>query len=164
MRRSLPYALLSLVFLVAHTTVMKFLAVRDITPDILVIWVVYLAIREGHIAGSTAGFFLGLMVDLLSGADGMLGLSALANAIAGFIGGYFHNENKTQQTLGGTMFLVAVGVSALLHDIVYFAIFLQGSDFGVPAMVFRYGLPTTMYTVAFALLPMFAFARTHKIS
>lgn len=162
MRHFLPYALLSLVFLVVHTTVMKFLAIRDITPDILVIWVVYLAVRKGHIAGTTAGFFLGLMVDLLSGADGMLGLSALVKAIAGFVGGYFHNENKTQQTLGGTMFLVAVGVSGLLHNILYFTIFLQGSEFSVVAMVFRYGLPATMYSVAFALLPMFAFARTHK--
>jgi len=40
-----------------------------------------------------------MVVDLLSGADGMLGLSALAKTIAGFVAGYFYNENKTLQTL-----------------------------------------------------------------
>lgn len=161
MRHIIPSALLSLLFLVVHMTVVKFLAIRDITPDILVIWIVYLAVRDGHIAGATAGFLLGLAVDQLSGADGMLGLSALAKTIAGFAGGYFHNENKTQQTLGGTMFLVAVGVAALLHNTAYFLIFLQGSSSGVWAMMFRYGLPATLYTAAFALLPMFAFARKY---
>jgi rod shape-determining protein MreD len=161
MRRAIPYTLLSLLFLVVQTTVIPFLGIRTIVPDILVVWIVYLAVRDGHIAGSTAGFLLGLGVDLLSGSDGMLGLSSLAKSVAGFAAGYFHNENKTQQTLGGTMLLVAVGVAALLHNMIYFLIFLQGSSLDVWAMVFQYGLPATLYTVAFALLPMFAFARKY---
>jgi rod shape-determining protein MreD len=72
MRRTLPYALLSLLFLVLQTTLMPFLGIRHVVPDILVIWIVYLAVREGHIAGSTAGFLLGLAVDVLSGADGLI--------------------------------------------------------------------------------------------
>jgi rod shape-determining protein MreD len=163
MRRTLPYALLSLLFLVLQTTVMPFLGIRHVVPDILVIWIVYLAVREGHIAGSTAGFLLGLAVDVLSGADGLLGLSALAKSVAGFAGGYFHNENKTRQTLGSTMFLVAVGISAVLHNTLYFLIFLQGSSLNVWAMMGQYGLPSTLYTVAFALLPMFGFARRYRI-
>jgi rod shape-determining protein MreD len=163
MRRTLPYALFSLLLLILQTTVMPFLGIRTVVPDILVIWIVYLAVREGHIAGSTAGFFLGLAVDVLSGADGLLGLSALAKSVAGFAGGYFHNENKTRQTLGSTMFLVAVGISALLHNMLYFVIFLQGSPLSLWAMMGQYGLPSTLYTVAFALLPMFGFARRYRI-
>jgi rod shape-determining protein MreD len=161
MRRLIPYTLLSLLFLVVHTTVIPFIGIRTIVPDILVVWVVYLAIREGHVTGSTAGFLLGLAADILSGDDGMLGLSALAKCVAGFAGGYFHNANKTQQTLGGTMFLLAVGVAALLHNTIYFLIFLQGSSLDVWSMMFSYGLPATLYTVAFTLLPMFAFARKY---
>lgn len=162
MTRPIFIVLLSLLFLAVHSTVIPFLSIRDITPDILVIWIVYLAIREGQIAAMTAGFFLGLAADLLSGGDGMLGLSALAKTIAGFTAGFFHNANKTRQTLGGTMFLIAVGVAALLHHTLYFLIFLQGSGLDAWAMGFRYGLPATLYTVAVTLLPMFAFARAYR--
>ncbi len=161
MRRLITDTAVSLLLLVVHTTIVPFIGVRTVIPDILVVWVVYLGIREGHIAGSTAGFLLGLATDILSGADGMLGLSALAKCVAGFAGGYFHNENKLQQTLGGSMFLLAVGIAALLHNIIYFLIFLQGSSLDVWGMLLAYGLPATAYTVAFALLPMFAFARKY---
>jgi hypothetical protein len=61
------------------------------------------------------------------------------------------------------MFLVAVGISAVLHNTLYFLIFLQGSSLNVWAMMGHYGLPSTLYTVAFALLPMFGFARRYRI-
>jgi rod shape-determining protein MreD len=161
MRRLIPDILISLLVLAVQTTLMPFLAIRGIIPDLLLIWIVYLAVRRGQVTGMLAGFLLGFAMDILAGADGMLGLAALAKAVAGFVAGYFYNENKIQQTLGGTMFLVAVGLSALLHNILYFLIFLQGTSLSVGSMMVQYGLPATLYAVAFALLPMFAFARKY---
>jgi rod shape-determining protein MreD len=161
MRRFFLYSFGSIVVIILHTTLIKFLAIGDIVPDILVIWIVYIAIREGQAAGTVAGFALGLALDLLSGHDGMLGLASLAKAIAGFTAGYFYNENKTLQTLGGYQFLVALGVVSLAHNLIYFIIFLQGTDIGTWGTIVQYGIPTTLYTVAFGLLPMFAFARKY---
>lgn len=161
MRRIILYTFGSTLIIIIHTTLIKFLAIGDITPDILVIWIAYIAIREGQTAGTVAGFALGLMLDLLSGQDGMVGLSSLAKTVAGFTAGYFYNENKTLQTLGGYQFLVALGVVSLVHNLIYFIIFLQGSEIGTWGAVVNYGLPTTMYTAALGLLPMFAFARKY---
>jgi rod shape-determining protein MreD len=105
-----------------------------------------------------AGFLIGLAADLLAG-DAVLGLSSLAKTLAGFVAGYFYNENKTQHTLGSPRFLVIVAVAALLHNAVYFSIFLQGAGPGVVTTLLRYGLPAAAYTLAVGLLPMFAFAR-----
>jgi len=162
MQRTVFYSLLSLLFLVLDTVLTKFLVIEEILPDIILLWIVYLAIREGQIAATTAGFCLGLVMDLLSGQDGMLGVVALAKTIAGFVAGYFYNENKTQQTLGGYEFLIAVGVASFVHNVIYFLIFLQGTDIGVWGAVFRYGVPTTLYTTALGLIPMFAFARKYS--
>lgn len=151
----------SLLFLLLQTTLLKFLAINTIVPDILLIWIAYVAIRQGQIAATTTGFFLGLAMDLLSGRDGMLGLAALSKTAGGFVGGYFFNENKTAQTLQGFRFITVVLVISIVHNLIYFLIFLQGTGLSWWDAVVWYGVPTSLYTAATALLPMFAFARKY---
>jgi rod shape-determining protein MreD len=161
MKRLLFYSLVSLGVVLVQTIVVRFLAVIDIVPDILLLWIVYIAIREGQVAATVAGFLLGLCVDFLSGTDGMIGLAALSKTIAGFLAGYFYNENRTSQILGGSRFIIAVAVASFVHNGLYFAIFLQGTQISWGGILFRYGFPTTVYTCLVALLPMFVFARKY---
>lgn len=150
---------LSLLILLLQTTVARFLSIQGIVPDIVLLWIVYLAIRRGQITATIAGFLLGLTLDLISGPDGMVGLAAFTKTLAGFLAGYFYNENKTQQTLGGFQFIIIVVLASLVHNVIYFLLFLQGSGLVWSEMLMRHGIPATVYTVAVALLPMFAFAR-----
>jgi rod shape-determining protein MreD len=159
MRSALIDILLSLVFLLLQTTIIRFLAVEMIVPDTVLLWIVYLAVRRGQIAATAAGFSLGLAFDLLSGPDSMLGLAALSKTVAGFVAGYFFNENKIAQTLGGYQFILIVVIASLVHNLLYFVIFLQGSGVTWSGSLLQYGIPTTAYTAALGLLPMFVFAR-----
>ena len=161
MRRFFFYFFGSLVVLLLDTKLVKFLAVGNIVPDLLLIWIVYIAIREGQMTAMIAGFVIGMTLDLTSGEDGMLGLAALAKTVAGFTAGYFYNENKTLQTLGGYQFLVALVVVSLVHNLIYFLILLQGTGIGTWGAIALYGVPATIYTAAVGLLPMFAFARKY---
>jgi rod shape-determining protein MreD len=158
-QKTILYILASALLIVVHTTLIRFLAIVDIIPDILLLWIVYIAIREGQVAGTSAGFVIGLAVDLLSGQDGMLGLAAMSKTLGGFTAGYFFNENRTFQTLGGIRFIVAVGIASMVHNVIYFLIFLQGTEIGWWQSILLYGVPTTLYTAAIGLLPMFVFAR-----
>lgn len=158
MARVLGLVLVTLLLLAVHTVLVPFLTILDITPDILLLWIVIIAVREGQMPAALAGFLIGLAADLLAG-DAVLGLSSLAKTLAGFAAGYFYSENKTRQTLGSPRLLVITALAALLHNTVYFTVFLQGTDLGVGGILLRYGLPAALYTVAVALLPMFAFAR-----
>jgi rod shape-determining protein MreD len=151
--------LISTAALLLQTLVLPYAAIGTIVPDAVLIWIVYLAVTHGHIAGSTAGFFLGLVLDVLMGGDGMLGLSAFTKTLAGFIAGYAFSENKTVQTLTTSRFPLIVGLTALVHNQFYFLISLQGSDIPLESVVLRYGIPATIYTGLLALLPMFVFAR-----
>lgn len=161
MQRVVVYILASVVLLALQTTVARFLSVAGIVPDFLVVWIVYVAIRRGQLAATLTGFLLGICVDLISGPDGMLGLEALAKTLAGFTAGYFFNENKTIQSLGGYVILLAIGAASLVHNVVYFLIFLQGTDIGWWSSLLRYGFPATVYTTCVGLLPMFGFARRY---
>src|SRR5512135_2330366 len=114
MRRIAYDVLISVLLVLLQTTLFRFLAIGTVAPDLLLLWIVFLALRQGQIAATTTGFFIGLTLDLLSGGDGMLGLSALANTVAGFVAGYFYNENKTFQTLGSYQYLLIVMVVSLV--------------------------------------------------
>ena len=159
MRQTLFFAFISIVLLVVHSTIINFVTLGNAVPDILTIWIVYIAIVSGQLSGTVAGFCIGLLVDVMSGNDGMLGLSAMTKTLAGFSAGYFFNENKTEQTLSTWTFVFAVGLATLLHNAVYFTIFLQGTDVGWWRAVVLHGIPSSLYTTALAVVPMSVFRR-----
>jgi rod shape-determining protein MreD len=150
---------LTLMVVLLQTTIAQYLAVAGFSPDIALIWIVYLSIRRGQITGTVAGFLVGLVLDLLSGNDGMLGLAALSKTVGGFTAGYFFNENKTVQTLGSYRFILIILSVSLVHNLIYFIIFLQGSGAHWWQAILLYGVPAALYTAAVGLIPTFVFAR-----
>ncbi len=162
MQRSLTYIGISLAVLLLQTTLVPYVAVGGIVPDLALIWIVYLGITRGHIAASTAGFLLGLLLDVLAGGDTMLGLSSFAKALAGFLAGYTYNENKITQILSGAQFPGILAGVSLVHNLVYFLIFLQGSDLSWNDAIILYGIPTTVYTVLASVIAVFIFARRYR--
>ena len=161
MRSLLVDIALAVAVLLVHTTIVPFIAIGDVVPDLPLLLVISIAIRRGQIPGTLAGFFIGLTLDLLSGGDGVMGLSALTKTVAGFLAGYFYNENKTFQTLGGSQFPVIVLLAGAMHNVLYFVIFLQGSGFSWLWILLRYGLPALLYTAAAGLVPMFWIGRKY---
>jgi rod shape-determining protein MreD len=159
MRQILIDVALTILFILLQTTIARYLAVAGLSPDIALIWIIYLSLRRGQITGTVAGFFTGLVLDLLSGSDGMLGLAALSKTVGGFTAGYFFNENKTLQTLGSYRFILIILSVSLVHNLIYFIIFLQGSGVHWWQAILLYGVPAALYTAAVGLIPTFVFAR-----
>lgn len=157
MQRYLRYGLLTIVFILFQTTIIPFASISNIVPDVLLVWTVFIAIRLGQIPATVAGFAIGLATDLISGH--FIGLSALSKTVAGFFAGYFFNENKIDYTLGSYQFLIVVGLSSLIHNVIYFVIFVQGSEIGFWFAILNFGLFSTIYTIALAALPVFAYSR-----
>ncbi len=159
MSRYLKYVFLSIVLVIIQSKALSLLTLEGISPDLLTIWVVYIALKEGQLIATPWGFAIGLLFDLVTG--NFIGLSALTKTVAAFVAGYFYNENKTPLTLGSYRFLVIVLIVSLIHNIIYFVVFTQGSDIGLIRAVFQYGLATTFYTATITLLPMLAFSRRY---
>jgi rod shape-determining protein MreD len=155
-------ALLALGLLILQTTFIPFLSIGGFLPDLFVIWIVYVAIRRGQLEASIAGFAVGLLQDAVTMQ--FFGLGALSKAVCGFVGGYFFNENNTEQTLGSYRFLLIVLFSSMIHNLIYYGIFLQGVQDSVIATTIELSLATSVYTGALSVLPLFAFVRKYRIS
>ena len=159
MGRAIKYSFISLLLILIQTTFLRLISVEGITPDILTIWVVYIAIKEGQLRATLWGFCIGLLFDLATG--NFIGLSALTKTLCGFVAGYFYGENKIQLILGTYRFPLIVFLASLIHNTVYFSIFTRGTEIGLVRAVTEFGIATTLYTTTLTLLPMIAFMRKH---
>ncbi len=155
-------AFVAFVLLLLQTTFIPFLSIAGFLPDILLIWVVYVAVRQGQMEATITGFLVGLLQDAVSMQ--FFGLGALTKTIAGFVAGYFYSENSTEQTLGSYRFLTIIVVSSFVHNIIYSGIFLQGiQDSVVPTMI-EFSVATSLYTALLSVFPMFTFVRKYRLS
>ncbi len=155
-------ALVALALLLLQTTFIPYLSIGGFLPDVFLIWVVYVAIRRGQMEATITGFVVGLMQDALSMQ--FFGLSALTKTIAGFVAGYFFNDNSTEQTLGSYRFLTILFLSSFVHNIVYYGVFLQGIQDSVFATMIEFSVFTSLYTVLLGVFPMFTFVRKYRLS
>lgn len=157
MQRYLQYALITLALVIFQTTLIPFISIVNIVPDVLLVWIVFIAIQAGQIPATVAGFGAGIVIDLIGGQ--FLGLSALSKTVAGFLAGYFYSDNKIEQTLGSYKFLLVVALVSFVHNIVYFTILVQGTSVSFFTAVFQFGIFSAIYTTAAALFPVFSFYR-----
>ena len=104
--RFVIYGIIALLLSVVHVVFLNLVSVGGITPDLLIILVVWIAIREGQFIGILAGFGCGLLFDIVS-LD-VLGTNALAKTFAGFAAGYFFKEKNNELTLGSLKFIFVV--------------------------------------------------------
>lgn len=145
-----------------QVTFVPLIDVGGFTPDLLIPWLIYVGIRRGHMEATLSGFAIGLVQD--AATSQFFGLATLAKCVAGFSAGYFFNENTAEQTLGSYRFLLAIVVVGLIHNVLYFGIFYQGSDQSVILATLRSGLGTAIYSSVLGILPMFAFSQKYHTS
>jgi rod shape-determining protein MreD len=155
------YALIVIVLIVVQATLIPFMSLAGVTPDMLLIFVVVFALREGQIPGTAAGFVVGFVSDIVTGD--FLGLGALTKTIAGFTAGYFYNEINPMQRLSSYIFLIVVATAGLVHNIVYFSFLLQGFPVSVSEIILKFMVGSMLYTVLMSLVPYFYFNSQSKI-
>ncbi len=161
MNRIIKYLFGSLLILIIQCTFANLIALDGITPDFLLILIVIIALVYGKIPAMVFAFILGFLFDSITG--GILGLSSLSKVMAAFVAGSFYNENKTSITLGSYKFILIILLSSLVHNSIYFFIFLQGTEFNFWRMVFRYGITTAFYTTMLSTLVVFYFSRKYSL-
>jgi rod shape-determining protein MreD len=158
-----PYirsALVVIGLLLLQTTFLPFIAVGGYLPDLFILYLVYSALRRGQIETTISGFIIGLLQDIIT--TQFFGLAALSKTIAGFVAGYFFNENTAEQTLGSYRYVLLVALCSIVHNLIYFIIFFQGSTSSVFISTIECTLGITLYTCIISVLPMFFFSRKYN--
>lgn len=93
----------------------EYLTINRIRPDFLLIYVMYLAFRNGSTQGVIYGFTLGILEDFLS-AGSLIGLAPLTKSVTGFLIGRLHGKFSRMNPFVFHLAWVAIG---LLHFVVY---------------------------------------------
>lgn len=137
--------LMALALLIQTSWVYKVQAF-GLTPDIVLLVLVYIGITGGQVEGAIFGFASGFLLDVYNPED--MGINALANSVVGFAVGYIRigvvAEDLRVQAL---LFFLSV----VLHDLIYFTFDSIASPAAILARLFRYGLGTAFYTALVGL-------------
>ncbi len=146
------YAVAFVLLAVAQIALIDLIAVEGLTPDLILILCVWVALSEGKFEGMIAAFIFGLLFDVFS--MDVLGSNALAKTTAALAAGFFFNENKIEQNLGGYKFLIIVFVASIVHNLIYFFLYIKFSQLSFFPFFFKYGLAISFYTTVVAIIPM----------
>lgn len=150
--RYIGYGVIALLLSVVHVVFLRFMQVSSVTPDLLLIFTVFIAIYEGQFTGMIAGFLCGLLFDAIS--TDVIGTNALAKTMAGFVAGYFYRENQGMQVLGSLNFLLIVSLSGFVHNMIYSFFFIKPMQVSFWVFFLQYGLAATLYTTVTSLFLM----------
>ncbi len=131
----------------------------NITPDIVILLVIYMGYSRGHIPGMVSGFFSGLVLDILSGS--FIGLTALSYCISGFTAGYFYRQSAESSNKKNS-FLLIIFTCTMIAYTIFYIIYFQGSGIGFAEIFLKHVISTTLYTLVFGLIFAFFLARFDK--
>ena len=148
------YSIILLVLVLVQKTLIWLLAVTnyEITPDIVVVGLVYVGIKKGKLASSVGGFIFGLIIDLFSFS--FLGLSALSKSACGFASGYFNRENKIDRYTETYVFVFIVLLCSFINNLIYFVLYFQGTNLSFIDILIKYIIPTSVYTAVTGFIPI----------
>jgi len=146
--------------LLVQITVIPFIAIAGIIPDLVLISLVYYSISRHQFYGTVLGASYGFLIDLITGS--LLGSSMLSKTIAGFTAGYFSTETKKEININTYIFSLIVFICALIDSVIFsfFSAFdLQTNIF---KLLFEQALLPSLYTAAVSVLFVFSPFRRRK--
>ena len=150
-------ALIAIFLFSAQTTWLKLFSFGGVTPDLILIWVVYCGVRCSRTGGIGAGIFLGLIQDGLSG--GVLGMNTLSKGLSA----YFFSTLKGKFYVEGVIPIGIFLILASIFDGLVFYFSMGTILKGEVASSFLYQL-LPVYSIYNALLGPFLFLVLDKIN
>jgi rod shape-determining protein MreD len=124
--------------------VVPFISVQNISPNLIIVLLVFFTLKNGQMYGTFLGFLFGLIYDLISG--GLLGAFMISFTIAGFIAGYFYNENKLDITTSSFLLTIIVFVCAFVALFLYSSVSNGNSDVRLIYQIIEDGILPAVYT------------------
>ncbi len=125
--------------IVFQSLVIPFLEIHVWRPDVVLIITLLTARRFGSLRGSSAGFFLGIIQDSLTGMP--VGITALPKAL----GGYFAGKLRVYR-LEPVYNYVWFTAFIFLHELITYAFYQFKTDLSFAELVYTRAFPNTVYS------------------
>ena len=147
MKRRMIISLLCVLTAILQTTLVSYIQIASIRPNLAVILTASFALMCGKTTGMTVGFFTGILLDFFGG--GIIGFYALIYMVIGYCAGYtyrifYDDDIKTP--------LLLIGICDLAYGICqYVTTFLIRGRINVFFYLKRIIIPEMIYTAIFAV-------------
>lgn len=143
--------------LLLQTTLIPLISIKGITPDLILILLVFYTINNGQIYGTVLGFIYGFLFDLITGS--LIGSTMISKLLAGFAAGYFSSETKRNNYLMPVNFSLIIFFAALIDSVIYS--FFSALDFNTTILnlFFRHALLPAIYTAVISLFLIFFYPK-----
>lgn len=144
------YFFVFLILLFLQVTILPFFSVGNLVPDVVLLGVVILGVREGGVPAMVTASIIGFVRDAFT--THFLGLSMLSLIIAAFLAGVVARNNSR---LGLQGKLIAFFLVILISSFVYYFIYLFGAQQGILRVAGLYALPAALYTFIIGVIAHF---------
>lgn len=133
-------------------SIVNFIEIGGISPNLMILLVVWISIKEGQFISLFAAFLIGIFYDFIK--MDVIGTNALSLVISAFVSGFFYKEGKSELIIRSFNFLFIVFVGALFHNLIYFFLYLKISEISFWNFFLRYGIASSFYTTVFSFFPI----------
>lgn len=148
LNETVKLTLIGLIILLLHVGLTPLIEINGVKPDLLLVFVISIAIRRGSYAGLAAGFTAGLAQDVIS--LGFLGVMALVKSSVAFWSGKW--TEKRDSSLKPVGWFMLITVAAIVQDGAASLFLLQGSSIGLIDYLIFNIVPASLYTGVLGLL------------
>jgi rod shape-determining protein MreD len=159
--RGIAMGLLLVTVLLLQTVVAPHMEIAGIAPNLVVLSVVSVGMMTGTGLGLRYGFLAGLSVDLLTGSEAILGVSALLLLLAGYVAGQARPFIAASQ-VPGQVVVAGVGL-ALVTMVGELLEFLLGRDIAPVGSLVLEALAGGVYAAVLAPLACVLVGRLDRI-
>jgi rod shape-determining protein MreD len=153
--RSLKILIPGIILLVLQVTVLQLIRVYHAVPDLLIIYLVFVALKYGSMHAVVFGFIIGMMQDVYNYPT--LGATALANTVVGFIVGIFQEQFIRLDIISKILMLA---LAFVLRDVIY-SMAIQLNSETILSVLKSRSLPHGIYTLIVGTL-FFYINRSHR--
>lgn len=136
--------------LILQSTVIPFVSIVGIIPDLILILLVYFTLRLGQLHGTILGFIYGFLLDLITG--NIFGSAMIAKTTSGFITGYFYNENKLDIYFKSVIFALIVLLSSTIDSFIFSFFSSVELEKSILLRFFEQGMFPGIYTAVISLV------------
>jgi len=145
------YALIFGIIFLVQIFLSNLISIKGVRPDLLIIFVLYVAVNYGSFKGVLSGFLIGIIASIFDSGI-TLGILPLVYSIVGYSGGYLKSKHYKMASFNFNFscFLIIIGSFFIYSYFNYNYLFYN--DFQI---FVRTWIKTTLYTLSLLAIVQF---------
>jgi len=155
MKKFLIPILIVFILIPIQLVLIPFISIYNITPNVVLIFLLYYALNRGQISGTIFAFFMGFIYDIASA--GLIGSGMFSFTLSAFVAGYFYKEDFNEILFNVRIIIISFMSSSMLFFLFY-SIFGTESirienQFSFVVFAFYSSIYTTLFALSVYLFP-----------